>query len=130
MLEEILTNSKTSMNFNTSSTFSLNGNIVKNHKGEIIGSIREIMVNLDEGKFVYAVLSLEGLDGLSDRYLAIPWSNITIDQENKCCIVNMSREHLETSPGFDKDHWPQANNVAYLTKVFDYHKVSPFWTEV
>ena len=117
------------MRANTLSASSLTGNDVKNHKGENIGNIKEIMINLQDGKVAYAVLSFGGFLGLGDKLFAIPWSSIIVDQDNKCCVMSMSKEQLEKAPGFDKDNWPKAGDTEYLTKVYDYHNVTPFWAE-
>jgi sporulation protein YlmC with PRC-barrel domain len=117
------------MRANTLSASSLTGNDVKNHKGENIGSIKEIMINLQDGSVAYAVLSFGGFLGMGDKLFAIPWSSIIVDQDNKCCVISMSKEQLENAPGFDKDNWPKAGDTRYLTKVYDYHNVTPFWTE-
>ena len=117
------------MRANTLSASSLTGNDVKNHKGEKIGNIKEVMLNLHDGTVAYAVLSFSGFLGLGDKLFAIPWSSITVDQEDECCIVNMSKEQLEKAPGFDKDNWPKVGDTTYLTKVYDYHNVTPFWAE-
>lgn len=49
------------------------GSDVYNHKSENIGSIKEIMLNLHDGKVAYAVLSFGGFLGMGEKLFAVPW---------------------------------------------------------
>ena len=51
----------------------LKGDKVVNHKGEDLGKIEEIMLDLDDGRSGYAVLSFGGFLGMGDKLFAIPW---------------------------------------------------------
>ncbi|MDQ2994485.1 MAG: PRC-barrel domain-containing protein, partial [Pseudomonadota bacterium] len=77
-----------------------------NPQNEHIGQIEELMINLDKGEIGYAVLSVGGVLGIGEKYFAIPWKVLTVDQENKCLVLNVDKEKFEKAPGFDKDHWP------------------------
>ncbi|AEM48226.1 PRC-barrel domain protein [Acidithiobacillus ferrivorans SS3] len=46
------------------------GSDVYNHKSENIGSIKEIMLNLHDGKVAYAVLSFGGFLGMGEKLFA------------------------------------------------------------
>lgn len=117
------------MRVNTLSASSLSGNDVKNPQGEQLGSIKDLMINLHDGSVAYAVLSFGGFLGMGDKLFAIPWDSISVDQENKCCVLNVPKERLENAPGFDKDHWPKSGDTAYLTKVYEHYRAKPFWAE-
>jgi sporulation protein YlmC with PRC-barrel domain len=110
------------------SASTLSGNEVKNHLGENIGHIKDLMINLHDGSVAYAVMSFGGFLGVGEKLFAIPWSRIQVDQRNKCCVVDMSKEYLEKAPGFDKDNWPKSDSTVYLEKVYDYHDSIPFWS--
>ena len=51
---------------------SLKGDKVVNYKGEDLGTIEEIMIDLDRGRVAYAVLSFGGFLGLGDKLLPSP----------------------------------------------------------
>jgi hypothetical protein len=103
--------------------------MLKIRKEKTLAIIQDTKLNLDTGTIDYAVLSFVGFLGMGDKLCAILWSNIRVDQKNQCCVLNMSKKHLEKSPAFDKEHWPKSGDTDYLTKVYDYHKVRPFWSE-
>jgi len=107
----------------------MSGNEVKNVKKEHLGEIKDLMVNLHDGKIAYAVLSFGGFLGIGDKLFAVPWSSLKLDQESKCFIMNADEEFLKNSPGFDKSDWPSAHHTAYLDKVFTHYGQPPFWVD-
>ena len=101
---------------------------VVNFNGEHVGRIEELMVDVTTGRVAYAVLSYGGLLGFGRKLFAVPWSALTVDEDKKVFVVNVQRESLEKMPGFDKDHWPDLNDLDYAIGVYRQWGVTPFWT--
>lgn len=59
----------------------LNGNDVYNRADENLGDIKEIMLDVANGKISYAVLSFGSFLGLGGKLFAVPWSALTLDRE-------------------------------------------------
>jgi sporulation protein YlmC with PRC-barrel domain len=85
------------------------GDKVVNPAGEHLGEIKEVMLDLENGKIDYFVVEFGGFLGLGVKYFAIPLRLLKIDTPNKRFIFNQSRQVLENAPGFDMDHWPDTN---------------------
>ncbi|AFV24786.1 antigen [Methanolobus psychrophilus R15] len=102
----------------------IEGDKVVNEKGEDLGNIKDIMINLQDGSVSYAVLSFGGFLGLGDKYFGVPWKAIHKDPGSHNFILNVEKERLENAPGFDKDHWPGTTDEAhreYVTSIYDYY---------
>lgn len=99
----------------------LRGDKVINRANEDLGKLEEIMIELSTGKVAYAVLSFGGFLGLGDKYFAIPWNKINVDQKNKCIILNVDKEHLKNAPGFDKNHWPDMADTTWTTQITNFY---------
>src|SRR6267378_3801685 len=84
----------------------LEGDDIVNTAGEKLGELEHIMIDVPSGRVAYAVLSFGGFLGMGDKLFAIPWEALTLDTDNKCFILDASKEQLKKAPGFDKDHWP------------------------
>ena len=106
---------------------SLKGDRVVNYKGEDLGKIEEIMIDLDRGRVAYAVLSFGGFLGLGDKLFAIPWQAITVDTVKKQLILNADKALLEKAPGFDKDNWPDMADLSLGTTLYGYYGYKPYW---
>jgi sporulation protein YlmC with PRC-barrel domain len=100
---------------------------VVNATGEHLGRIEDYMVDLNNGRIAYCVLSFGGFLGMGDKLFAIPWQAMTLDTENKCFILNIDKERLKNAPGFDKDNWPDTTNPEWGASIYSYYGVRPYW---
>ena len=100
---------------------------VVNLAGEELGRIEEIMIDVTTGRVAYAVMSFGGFMGINGKLFALPWSALTVDETNKRFVVNVAKESLELMDGFDKDHWPDLNDLEYATGVYRAWGVTPHW---
>ena len=104
------------------------GDRVVNIAGQDIGRIEELMIDVTTGRVAYAVLSFGGFLGIGNKLFALPWSAVTVDEGKKRFVVNVTRESLEKMPGFDKDRWPDLNDLEYATGVYHHWGATPHWT--
>lgn len=106
----------------------LQGDKVVNREGEDLGTIEDIMIDVQRGRVAYAVMSCGGLLGLGDKLFAIPWSALTLDAERHRFMLDADRERFDKAPGFDKDHWPSMADDSWATQVHDFYGVRPYWS--
>ncbi len=109
------------------SASTLKGDNVVNTKNEKLGTIEELMIDLDRGCIAYAVLSFGGFLGMGDKLFAIPWNAFTVDTTDKQLVLNVKKEMLERAPGFDKDHWPNMADQTWGAGIYSYYGSKPFW---
>ncbi|MDY6872486.1 MAG: PRC-barrel domain-containing protein [Chloroflexota bacterium] len=111
----------------TLSATTLIGDVVRNSSDEDLGKIEDLMIDLDSGRIVYAVLSFGGFLGLGDKLFAIPWSALKVDLKKECFRLDIDKETLEKAPGFNKDNWPNAKDFGMVTTVYAYYGIeNPF----
>jgi sporulation protein YlmC with PRC-barrel domain len=96
------------------------GNDVCDLKGESLGDIKEIMLDMRSGKVGYAVLAFGGFLGMGEKLFAVPWNALTLDTENKRFTLNVERERLKQAPGFNKDNWPNMADQAWENEIHSY----------
>jgi hypothetical protein len=85
------------------------------------------MIDLENARVGYAVLSFGGLLGIGDKLFAIPLEALRLDAENHRFVLDIDRERLEQAPGFDKDDWPEADDLGYRREVFAFYGHDPYW---
>ena len=100
---------------------SIIGDDVVNTAGEHVGDIKDLMIDVTKGSIAYAVLDFGGFLGIGSKYFAVPWGSFTVDEDNKRLVLNVSKERLEGSPGFDKDNWPMSSDAAFYASVNQYY---------
>jgi sporulation protein YlmC with PRC-barrel domain len=84
------------------------GSTVENTQGENLGEIHDLMIDPATGRITYAALSYGSVLGLvGGKLFAVSWEALKLQPDGKTFVLNVSKETLENSPGFDKDNWPQ-----------------------
>jgi sporulation protein YlmC with PRC-barrel domain len=109
------------------STSSLSGDNVVNLNGEDLGTVKDFMVDTDNGRVVYAVLSFGGFLGMGDKLFAVPLEALRVDLENKRFILDADKDKLENAPGFDDDTWPQSADRSFIDKVYSHYGVKSYY---
>lgn len=100
---------------------------VHNLEGENIGTVTNLMIDIDFGKIAYAVLSFGGFMGLGDKLFAIPWSSLTVDTETERFVLNVDKTVLESAEGFDQDDWPDWSDLAWNETIYTTFGATPYW---
>lgn len=105
------------------------GNKVVNPSGEVLGNLKELVLDLEEGHIAYAVLSFGGFIGVGDKLFAIPWEALVLNPKDHTFILDVEKEVLQKAPGFDKDHWPDdaQYEAGWLLDIYEYYGYSPYW---
>lgn len=100
---------------------------VENAAGEKIAAVEDLVIDLQSGKVTYAALSVGGVLGIGEKYVAVPFEDLrkTYDKSgNLIAVLDISKERLEQAPTFDKDHWSDFSNPQWRTKVDTYYRTS------
>ncbi len=106
------------------STSTLEGSKVKNLSDETIGDIKDIMLDAETGEVVYAVLSVNtGFLNLESKYFAIPWQVFSFNTVDEVLVLDIDKDRLKNSPGFDKDHWPKGPQTEFINEINTYYGV-------
>ena len=111
----------------TLSASTLTGDAVRNAQGEDLGKVEDIMLDLDNGRVAYCVLSFGGFLGMGDKLFAVPWSAMTLDTENHAFVLDVPKDRLKDAPGFDKDDWPDWTDMEARSRIYGFYKVTPDW---
>ena len=105
----------------------INGTNVKNMKGENMGGIKDLVIDPESGRVVYAVVSFGGILGLGNKLFAIPWSVLHWNRDKEYYVLDLDKETLKNAPGFDKKHWPDSSNKWELQReqINQFYHVNP-----
>lgn len=112
------------------SATSLTGTDVRNLRNESIGEIKDLMLDLDTGRIMYAVLSVnDGFLGMNSKYFAVPIQSFKFDKEHEEAVLDINEEMFKDAPGFDKDNWPMTNDREFVERVHSHYGRDPFYEE-
>lgn len=103
------------------------GHKVVNKNAEDLGKIEDYMLDLENGRIAYAVLSFGGFLGMGEKLFAIPWSafNVQLFENDMRIVLNVDKEILTKAQGFDKSQLPL--RYSQLSSVYTYYGYKPYW---
>jgi hypothetical protein len=94
---------------------------VINLKGETLGKIENLVVDIDTGRIVYAVLESGGFLGIGDKLLPVPWGSLAALPSEGIFFLNQSKEQMEKAPAFDRKDVPNMGDARWGANVFKYY---------
>jgi sporulation protein YlmC with PRC-barrel domain len=111
------------------SASTLTGDRVRNASGEDLGKIEDLMIDVQNGRVAYAVLSFGGIIGVGDKLFAIPWQALSLREDEHKFVLDVDKDTLENAPGFDKDNWPDMTAPDWGASIYRHYRVTPYWEE-
>ena len=92
---------------------------VRNTAGEDIGKIKDLVVDVNSGKVLYAALDFGGFLGVGDKLFAVPFHSFQVKGTDKdqYLVLDVTKERLKEAPGFDKNHWPDMANATWAHEI-------------
>jgi sporulation protein YlmC with PRC-barrel domain len=90
---------------------------VHNSRGERLGDIEDVVIDLQSGQVRYAILSYGGFMGMGDKWFAYPTSAFRMNERTNQLMLNVPRERLNAAEGFDKDKWPATTDRSFWDQI-------------
>jgi sporulation protein YlmC with PRC-barrel domain len=88
-------------------TSKIRGKDIYNRQDEEIGTISDLVVDVQRGKAIYAVVSFGGWLGIDSESVAVPLSALSWDAANDRFTLPVTKDRLEGAPKFDSEDWDQ-----------------------
>ena len=102
------------------------GSKVINVKGETLGKIEDLVVDIDTGRIVYAVLESGGFLSIGDKLFPVPWESLAALPSEGIFFLNQSKEQMEKAPAFDKDKLPNMADMQWGEGIFKHYGVPEY----
>jgi len=102
------------------------GKKVVNAQDENLGKLEDFVVNIQQSRVVYAILTDGGVLGISETLTAVPFSALRSNGEKKQYALDASKESLKAS-SFKEGAWPDLANREWAQKVHTQFNQDPYW---
>jgi len=94
---------------------------IHNAQGESLGKIDDLIIDINNERVAYAILSFGGTVGVGDKLFAYPLSLFKpAADRNDQLVLNVEKEKLKNAPGFERKNWPDWNQAQYRSDVDKY----------
>ncbi len=97
---------------------------VRNADNKQIGSVKDIVLDVTNGKVRYAAVSYGGFLGIGDKLFAVPWKTFACHKDKDgdfYLVLDVAEETLRNAPGFSEDKWPDFGNPKWSDEVDTYY---------
>ena len=78
---------------------------VRNAVGENLGKIEDFAIEPESGSIQYAILSFDGVLEMDKKLFPIPWRSLSTSPSGDYILLDIDRERLRRSPGFERNAW-------------------------
>ncbi len=96
------------------------GKDVRNAQGEDLGDIKDVIVDVNNGRVHYVVLSFGGFLGMGNKLFAYPVRAFRLAADKDELVLNVAKERLKDAPGFEADRYPDFEAAEYRGRVDRY----------
>ena len=99
------------------------GSKVINVKGETLGKIEDLVVDIDTGRILYAVLDSGGFLGIGSKLFPVPWESLAALPSEGIFFLNQSKEQMEKAPAFEKKNLPDVGDMRWGEGILKHYGV-------
>ena len=98
------------------------GSGVINLDGEPIGTIDDLVIDIDDGSLVYAAIKTGGFLGFGEKLIAVPWQSLTAVPAEGIFIIDQSKAKLEKASSFDANNWPDVGDKNWRAGIYEFYR--------
>ncbi len=103
------------------------GKHVYDQQGDKVGKIKDLLLD-PNGRVAFAVMKPSYHMGFGmGRYIALPMSALSWNGANRDFVLNIPRDRLAQAPTFDKHNWPNLADRAWMSSVYQFYGITPYW---
>jgi sporulation protein YlmC with PRC-barrel domain len=98
------------------------GSGVINLEGEPIGTIDDLVIDIDTGNLVYAAIKSGGFLGFGEKLFAVPWQSLTAVPAEGIFIIDQSKAKLKKAASFDANNWPDVGDRRWRAGIYEFYR--------
>lgn len=92
-----------------------------------IGKVRDCVLNADNGRLIYCVVSLSEVSGHTREMSVVPWEAIRVDQQKQIARLHTTSGDSLLAFTFQPNQQPDLADRDYLERVYTAYNVEPQW---
>ena len=101
------------------------GSKVLNLKGDTLGKIADLVVDVDTGRILYAILDFGGFLGIDEKRFPVPWASLAALPSEGIFFLNQTKAQLEHAPAFDRKQVPNLGDLQWGEGIFKHYGARP-----
>jgi sporulation protein YlmC with PRC-barrel domain len=103
--------------------------VIKNHQDETLGRIKDLGIDLINGRIVEVLVESDGSLDVGGKIVAVPPGALTRDPDNKIYRLNASRELFKTAAAIDLSNWIESGRSDRVAAAYYLFGQEPYFLE-
>jgi sporulation protein YlmC with PRC-barrel domain len=103
------------------------GCTVKDSQDKDVGTVRDLAIDLNNGRVVEAILARGGFLGLDSKLVAVPPEFFTVADNGKRVSLILAADKLNGAPAVDLSKWQDCMAQARVEEVYQYYGSTPYF---
>ena len=100
---------------------------VVDSRGEQIGVLHDLMLDLRTGRIAYGVVILDHAPEWSERVIAVPWNAMSLGPDAEHFRINALRDWIERAPSMQPDAMPNLLDHECAVLIHSFFGTRPYW---
>ena len=100
--------------------------IVRDWKGEYIGTSQHVVMDSSARNIVFVIVSLETGQNKEIKEVAVPWVLFSIDKKNGALVLSISKKQLDSAPEYHASH---LEDPEFVGRIYHFFGLAPHWTK-
>jgi sporulation protein YlmC with PRC-barrel domain len=105
---------------------------IENSRKENVGQVSDIVFDAASTRVQYVAVTYGGFLGLGSKLFAVPMQAIKVQQDPNyqdrvILVLDVTKEQLDGSQGFDESNWPSFSDTAFVNELHRRYKITDGW---
>jgi hyperosmotically inducible protein len=105
------------------------GREVANVNGQKIGHVKDLALDLQNGRIAEVIVATGGTLGMNEHIVAVPPSVFTCDSGGHFLRFNSDAGKLQTAPDFELSHWQNATDRSRVKEAYQRFGADPYFAD-
>jgi sporulation protein YlmC with PRC-barrel domain len=104
------------------------GSVIKDSYDQKLGTVKDLAVDLSNGRVTEVIVSWGGFLGVDSKYVAVLPDSFSVDAKVGIVrILNIDKQRLDAAPAVDLSKWSEAMEQPRVEQVYQYYDVTPYF---
>jgi len=105
------------------------GKEIRDTKGEKIGKVKDLAVDLQNGRIVEVIVATGGTLGMGEHFVAVPPQSFLCESGSKELTFKGDKGKLQTAPEFELSHWSDATEISRVKEDYQRFGAQPYFAD-
>ncbi len=105
------------------------GREIHDENGHRIGKVRELALDMRNGRIAEIIVGTGGFLGFGEKEIAVPPAEFSWNPQSRKLVCQLEAEQLRNAPSFDSSQWIDSTTTGKVREVYHRYNVVPYFVD-